>query len=161
MRDKFLKRHLGFSLTEVVIAITILGIMAAAITLSSNVGKKTAKAEAEEIAARILRVTKIADRIKNGFQLEIYNKNDVYCEWRLSNGSYSRNKPDWTSIASSDKFIYDWNVTGTKLDYSPEKNRFNQDCHITITNNEDASDKHYIYFYEDGGRIRTTSTENE
>ena len=160
MRDKFLKRHLGFSLTEVVVAVTIIGIMAAAITLSSNVGKTTAKAEAKEIAARILRVTKIAGRIRNNFHLIIYDKNHIYCRWEESDESYSTATKDWTPIASSDKFTYDWNVKGTNLDFSLDTNGFNQDCNITVTNNEDTNNKHYIYFYQEGGRIRTTDTED-
>ena len=159
MQGEFLKRHLGFSLAEVVIAITILGIMAAAITLSSNVGKKTAKAEAEEIAARILRVTKIADRIRKGLTLGIGYNGEIQYIWDGKNKNKSDN---WDLMISSDKFTYKWNKDGTTLDYSPEKNGFNEGRHMIITNKEDTDDKpHYIYFYEKGGRIRTTSDENE
>ena len=60
-------RRKAFTLTEVVIAVLILGIMAAAMTLRPDSAKQTAKREAERIAAVISRLIEKADRNHSAF----------------------------------------------------------------------------------------------
>ncbi len=154
MKDKFLGRHFGFTLPEVIIAITIMGVMAAAVTMSSNVGKQTAKSEAEKITAEILRLMKTADKTHNEFELVTQDKSKILYVW--NNGSTIN--PE--TLASSDKFTYELKINGSKLNYSLQNNGFNKNGHIIIRNKADTSQFYCIYFYEQGGRIRTTPTED-
>ena len=70
-------RRRAFTLTEVVVAILILGIMAAAITLSPNSAKQTAKMEAERIAAVISGLIDSAERTHGRFWF-IPSSNEIY-----------------------------------------------------------------------------------
>ena len=53
----------AFTLTEVVVTVLILGIMAGALVLSPNSSKQSAKREAERTAAKINRLIATADRM--------------------------------------------------------------------------------------------------
>lgn len=70
-------RRRAFTLTEVVIAMCILGIMAASMTLSTNSSKQTARMEAERIAAVMSRLIESADRTHSRFWF-IPKDNEIY-----------------------------------------------------------------------------------
>lgn len=57
----------AFTLTEIVVSIVILGIMAASLTLSSSSSNQTAKMEAERIATMMNRLIETADRMNSTF----------------------------------------------------------------------------------------------
>ena len=67
MTRKILKKRIAFSLVEVLIVITVLGIMAAYITMNAESTKQTAKSEAEKVAALLKRYITKADKIHGGF----------------------------------------------------------------------------------------------
>ena len=73
-------RRRAFTLTEVVIAILVLGIMAAAMTLSTSSAKHTAKMEAERVSMMISRQIERADRMHGAFWFMI--KNDGFYIFR-------------------------------------------------------------------------------
>ena len=110
----------AFTLTEVVIAVLILGIMAAAITLRPDSAKQTAKREAERIAAVINRLIETADRMHSRFWF-IPDSNDIY----MSNakiyykGSTPKEKLDFNvsggcSFSSSPKLL-GYNTEGSTV----------------------------------------------
>ena len=66
-------RRRAFTLTEVVVSILVMGIMASAIVLSSSSSKQTAKSEAERAAALIGRLIERADRTRSAFWLDVKN----------------------------------------------------------------------------------------
>ena len=161
MKDKFLRRHFGFTLPELIIAITVLGVMAGAVTLSSVVGKQTAKAEAEKIAAEIQKLLKTADRTHEGFCLETQDKILCY-KW----DSLPNRRSNWKKIPKelnddANKIQnYKFNlkvVTGTTFQYNAYKNSFNgEGGSIEITRKDDKNDKYYIIFAETSGRVRAS-----
>lgn len=73
---KEIKRR-AFTLTEIVISIVILGIMAASLTLSSSSSKQTAKMEAERIAVVMNRLIDSAGRTHSRFWF-IPENNEIY-----------------------------------------------------------------------------------
>ena len=66
-------RRRAFTLTEVVVSILVMGIMASAIVLSSSSSKQTANSEAERAAALIGRLIERADRTRSAFWLDVKN----------------------------------------------------------------------------------------
>jgi prepilin-type N-terminal cleavage/methylation domain-containing protein len=98
----------AFTLTEVVISIVILGIMAASLTLSTSSSKQNAKREAERIAAVMNRLIESADRKHSRFWF-IPDNNEIYI---------AREK-DYLSTTPTEKFNFKVS-SGCSFSSSPE-----------------------------------------
>ena len=75
MNTKNFRQRIAFSIVELLIAITILGIMAAYITMNANSTSQTAKAEAEKVAELFRRYITRADKFHGGFSATIEERN--------------------------------------------------------------------------------------
>ncbi len=74
MLTKNFKQRTAFSLVEVLIVVTILGIMASYLTLSAKSTGQTARAEAEKVAQFFRRYITKADKIHGGYCFKVENK---------------------------------------------------------------------------------------
>ena len=97
-------RRNAFTLTEVIIAGLVLGIMASAMTLSTGSARQTAKREAERIVTQLYRLIERANRTHISFR--------VYFKYE----------------AQTDHLIVKWQTAETSLFYDDEK-YFNKDGH--------------------------------
>lgn len=77
MRSMINMKRKAFTITELSIAMLIMTTMAAAVALSTNAAKQTAKNEANKIAAVINRLIETADRTHSVFWF-IPDDNDIY-----------------------------------------------------------------------------------
>ena len=101
MFTKNFKRRTAFSLVEILIVVTILGIMAGYITLSAKSTGQTAKAEAEKVAQFFRRYITKADKIHGGF--------------------YFRIDTDKITVKQSDKITEDELIASNKCNYTMQK----------------------------------------
>lgn len=82
-------RRKGFTLTELLMGIVVMTIMASAAVLSMSVADQTSKREAEKVAAYLVRLVEKSDRIKHGFNLEIKDSNKIVVSWNADEESES------------------------------------------------------------------------
>ena len=135
----------AFTLTEVVIAVLILGIMAAAITLRPASAKQTAKREAERAALKISRLIETADRNHSALWIDVkdnkleirtikkYDSNAPKEEFKPTEGcSYSR--------YNTTKY-FSYNVPSSEIIYSHENFTMNN---ISVDVNADPKGKYNI-----------------
>ena len=152
------KKNFGFSLIELLIGITIMGIMAAVITVSANSLRVTAKSEAERIAAYLIGLTHKYGSKRENFRIVLNDSNvergkaiviertdnrvyePILDTFRLRNGCTFTNNTD-------------------TFEYNHATNKFNHNGHMTITDSK--GEKYVVYIYQNGGRIRTSPNENE
>ena len=73
---KTAKKFSGVSLVELLIGITIMGVLAATITLSANSVQATAKSEAEKVAQFLRTYITKADKLHGGYFFKI-NENEI------------------------------------------------------------------------------------
>ena len=134
------------TLTELLIGIALLGILAGAFALSPNLWRHNAKREAERLAAKLTAMTLKADRTRTNFTLQI-DRNLVKIEWQAKSGKVNERfyaQPD---------FVYEWNANGNKLTYSHTDNKFLGGTTISVQGKDEF---HYVIIHATGGRIRTS-----
>lgn len=112
----------AFTLTEVVISIVILGIMAASLTLSTSSSKQNAKREAERIAAVMNRLIESADRKHSRFWF-IPDNNEIYIA----------TDEDYLSTTPTEKFNFKVSP-GCSFSSSPEMMGYNTDENTRYSN---------------------------
>ena len=142
-----MNKKLAFSMIELLIVIVILGIMAVAIILNPDVGKQTAKSEAEKIVAYIQKAMQRADKIHESFIIK--KQSGVLC---IKFGN-NKHKP----IPVSKGFTLDMNESSYDgqqvLTYSFTLNSFLPPSReLTVTRSD--GQKYFIEIYVPGGRIR-------
>ena len=109
-------RRRAFTLTEVVIAVLVLGIMAAAMTLRPDSAKQTAKREAERIAAVISRLIEKADRNHSAFWF-IPEGNTLYIVRGRTYSASAREELDFKASAGCS-----FTSSPARLGYNTESN---------------------------------------
>ena len=87
-------RRKAFTITELAVAMLIMTTMAAAVALSTNAAKQTAKNEANKIAAVITRLITNADRTHSAFWF-IPEDNNLYVVMGRTYSSSAREKLDF------------------------------------------------------------------
>lgn len=157
----------AFTITELAIAIMILGIMAAYITLNANTSKHTAKREAERIMTQLYRLVETANRKHVSFKV-LFDSTEqtehVDVEWQTSPLSYT--KLELSKGFSIQNLNYTDNSNGTassvdnnsfSLDYDLSKNGFIPPGMTLQVKGADES-MYYIIIYVPGTRIRISDT---
>ena len=158
-------RRKAFTLTEIVIAILVLGIMAAAMTLSPGSAKQSAKREADRIVAQLYRLIEYANRTHVSFKVLFdgtEQTESVPVEWqtpttskfyhigydrelKLTNGFSIKNLNNMSS-ASQHNLVYG---IGDNSFLPPS---------MTLQVKAPDESVHYIIIYVPGTRIRTSDT---
>lgn len=162
----------GFSLTELLIVIAIIMILASMIAINMDSYKQTAKQEAEKLAGYIHDLMRKADRSHKGFEI-YWETTPERIRWQ-----WSSNKISWAN-GTDGILIYKKNLTATdkpvispgftieykfsgyadnKLKYGTD-GQFNKNGHFKITRDDDKTDICYIYFRL--GRIRCSEDDRE
>ena len=158
-------RRKAFTITELAIAILILGIMAAYVTLNINTSKHTAKSEAERILAQLYRLTETASKKHVSFKVLFTGAeqtNYVDVEWQTPTTSrtyhtgYDREikLTKGCSVQNLNKMSC---VSGHNLRYSISNNSF---LPPSMTLKVKGTDKsvYYILIYVPGTRMRLSDT---
>ena len=150
----------GFSLVELLIAITIFTVMASFITLNPNMLRPTAKSEAMKLAAYIHKAMQRSDRIHDGFTIKFGNSKGIKELQIAWDKKGSTNRKDMGIYPEPQGFSLTSNSTNN-LHYSPKTNTFTSNGRtFTLTRNSDNS-FYCIIFYQNGGRIRVSPTDDE
>ena len=149
----------GFSLTELLIVIAIIMILASMIAINMDSYKQTAKQEAEKLAGYIHDLMRKADRSHRGFEITF---DDSKIQWAWTDDTnnkktiYKKNPNDTDKPLISPGFEVEGNFSD-KVTYKTDS-RFCKEGHFTVTRKEDAS-KYYVYIFN--GRIRISPRPNE
>ena len=154
-------RRNAFTLTELVIAILILGIMAAAMTLSTGSAKQTAKMEAERIVTQLYRLIEYANRTHVSFKV-LFDGNEqteyVPVEWQTPTTSQLHHIGYDRELKLSDGFsVQNLNKMSSasrhNLVYGIGTNSFKPPSMTLKVKGRDKS-VYYILVYVPGTRIR-------
>lgn len=141
------KNRRGFTLVEVMIAVSIMVIMSAVIVLNSDFTKQTAKREAERLFVYLYRSMKKADRRRINFSF-IPSPAHVLLNW--SNG---RNE----KLLASSGCAYSNNFKDGECTYNARNKRSNTGGTITVYGADGK--KHYVILAGiNEGRIRLSET---
>ena len=158
-------RRNAFTLTEVVIAILVLGIMAGAMSLSPGSSKQTGKREAERIVTQLYRLIETANRKHVSFKVLFTGSEQtesVPVEWQTPTTSkfhhigYDRELKlsDRCSVQNLNKMS---SVSRHNLVYGIGSNSFLPPSMTLKVKGQDKS-VHYILIYVPGTRIRLSDT---
>lgn len=153
-----MKTYRAFTVTEVMIAILIMAISSAAMLLSASSAKQSAQHEAERLAAFIYRTIQKADRIHQGFDMnmDFEEKGDVK-EYYVTIRWWGNNEDK--SFRATKGCRYSDDFKGNELDelvYNSQKRRFNTGGTITVTDSQ--GEKYYVVIASTEGRIRVSET---
>ena len=159
-----MKRN-AFTLTEVVIALLVLGILAASLTLNSDSARQTAKREAERIVTQLYRLMETANRTHISFRVLFDGSEqtkEVPVEWQTPatsqfdhTGYYRELKiTDGCSVQNLNKMS---SLSRHNLVYSIDDNVFLPPSMTLKVKGQDKS-VHYIVIYVPGTRIRLSDT---
>ena len=159
-------RRNAFTLTEVAIAILILGIMAAFMTLSTRTARQTAKSEADRIVAQLYRLIETANRKHVSFKVLFdgtEQKDYVRIDWQTPTTSDFYNT-GYTELNIT-KGCSIQNLNNTTMDqsalrYSLKDNGFLPPSMTLQVKGQDES-IYYIIIRVPGSRIRTSETKPE
>ena len=143
----------AMSLTELLVGIAILTILAGITHLSPDLYKQTSKREAEKICAILSNYIQKANATQVAFNFEV-NTKQIKFVWQ--NTSLSPSERTKTFDASSG-CSYSWKSSGSSLTltYSPVHNNFNYAADSIIVKGKGP--QHYIII-EPGGRMRLSDT---
>ena len=162
-------RRKAFTLTEIVIAILVLGIMAGAMTLSTGSAKQTAKQtsklEADRIAAQLYRLIEYANRTHVSFKVLFdgtEQTESVSVEWQTPTTSqFYHTGYDREIKLSNGCSIKNLNNVSSKsqhnLAYDIGDNSFLPPS-MTLQVKAPDESAYYIIIYVPGTRIRTSDT---
>lgn len=155
-------RRNAFTLTEIVIAILVLGIMASAMVLNSSSSRQTAKREADLIVTQLYRLIETANRKHVSFKVLFdgtEQKDYVLVEWQTPQTSqlyqigYDRELK--LTKGCSIQNLNNTSGSQSNLKYSLEDNSFLPPSMTLQVKGRDDS-IHYIIIYVPGTRIRTS-----
>ncbi len=162
-----MRRRNAFTLTELLIAVLVLTIAAAYMTLSPEIAKLTAKAEANRIVTQLYRIIEAANRKNVSFKVLFNGKKQtesVPVQWQVYPYEYDELK--LTKGFSIKNLNYSVNESHTMISvgsgefhlvYNVSINGFNPPG-MTLEVKAPDESVHYIIIYVPGGRIRTSNT---
>lgn len=102
------KRLIGFTLVEVMITVSILGVMAAVIAFNAEFTQQSAKHEAEKVVMYIQNLMKKSDRIHTSFDIDVKDK-VIVASWE-NHGTRKESfdaTPSCSYTPSAEIMIYD------------------------------------------------------
>ena len=164
----------AFTLTEVVVSILLLGVLAAALTLSPNASKLTGKMEAERIVTQLYRFIETANKTNVSFKVLFDGEEQtesVTVEWQTPTTSQSFHKGQdklTLSKGCSIKNRYGENASnnmnslGTEnfyLVYNLGDTGFPKGMTLQVKGQDNSI--YFIRIYSPGTRIRTSDTESD
>ncbi len=145
------------SIVELAIGIALLMLLAAQISLSTNLYTQTPKREAERLAKKLSSLMLKADKTKTHFQIKI-DDDKMSVQWNTNETSINtqedRDKFTEDFLASSG-CTYKWNAYNEVIYYSHITNKFSQGATITV---EGEGDPYYVVIATIGSRVRVTDT---
>ena len=157
MKNKIFKNNTAFSLTELLVAMTVIVILAGAVTLSSTtMGRQTAKREAERVAEKLRSVAMKSDREHKSYTIKFPNKGDAGLDYfEILDETKDLNHKVIETFNASKGCKFKTNVE--ELTYDLQLNMFNGFT-LTITG-ADGNKYEVVITAVDGGRIRVAPKE--
>lgn len=163
----------GFSLTELLIVIAIIMILASMIAVNMDSYKQTAKQEAEKLAGYIHDLMRKADRSHRGFAINL-ETTQLRWQWASDNTSwksttdgiliYKKNPTGTEKPIISPGFTIEYKFSGK--DGSPNlvkygtDSQFNRNGHFTVINDKNTEDTKYFVNLR-FGRVRASDKKEE
>ncbi len=145
----------GLLMVELMIALTIIAIMAGSVSMSFSRYGMTAKREAERIFAKLNSLIRKADKTKTHFGIKL-NSSKINITWNSKYTNIWKKADLFTeTLNASNSCSYSWNAPGKELTYSYITNRFSQGTTIDV---ECKGEHYYIVIAAVGGRIRLSAT---
>ena len=145
------------SIVELAIGIALLMLLAAQISLSTNLYTQTPKREAERLAKKLSSLMLKADKTKTHFQIKIAS-DKMSIQWNTNETSINTqgDRDKFTEdFPASSGCKYSWNAPNEKVYYSHITNKFSQGATITIEGN---GDPYYVVIATIGSRVRVSDT---
>ena len=142
---------------ELAIGIALLMLLAAQISLSTNLYQQTPKREAEKLAKKLYSLMLKADKTKTHFQIKIYT-DKMSVQWNTNETSImtQEDRNIFTEdFPASSGCTYKWNASNEVIYYSYITNKFSQGSTITISG---EGDPYYVVIATIGSRVRVTDT---
>lgn len=153
-------KYRAFTVAEVMIAILIMTISSAAMLLSAESAKQTAQHEAERLAAYIYRTMNKADRIHQGFDMDMdFEEKNGAKEYYVTIRWPGNNEDK--SFRATKGFRYSDNFKGNDYDelvYNVQERRFNTGGTITVTDSN--GEMYYVIIASTEGRIRLSEIDD-
>ena len=145
------------SIVELAIGIALLMLLAAQISLSTNLYTQTPKREAERLAKKLSSLMLKADKTKTHFQIKI-DDDKMSVQWNTNETSINTqgDRDKFTEdFPASSGCTYKWNAYNEVIYYSHITNKFSQGATITISG---EGDPYYVVIATIGSRVRVTDT---
>ena len=140
----------AMTLTELIVGVAILTLLAGVTHLSPDLYKHTAKREAERVYAKLSQCMLEADRTHISFILEV-ESGRLKIIWQKPNIMKSKATEYFDAKPGC---LYSWNAPHDELLYSHVLNRYTQGTTIIITG---KGEPHKIIIATIGSRIRLSS----
>ena len=148
-----MKKRKALSIIELLVAITIMAVIASSLALAPQTGKQTAKREAERIAAYLIGLTHEFGRNRQNFELDLANSNLPRGRaFSVSSGGFHGMSRRDFYLRDGCTFEPDFGLNHTIITYHADKNTFDDNGHITIT--DFKGDMHKVVIYTQG-RVKT------
>ena len=138
------------TLTEIIVGVAILTLLAGVTNLSPDLYKHTSKREAERVYAKLSSCMLEADRTHISFKLEV-ETDRLKIIWQKPNTSQAQATEYFDAKPGCS---YSWNAPHDELLYSHVQNRYTQGTTITIMG---KGEPHKIVIATIGSRIRLSS----
>ena len=150
-----MKRN-GLLMVELIIAMTIIAVMAGAVTLSFSRYGMTAKREAERIFAKLNSLIIKADKTKTHFGIKV-DSSKIEIAWNSKYTNLFQKADKFKEIINaSNGCSYSWNRNqGSSISYSYITNVFSPGATIAVKCKEEY---YYVVIAAVGGRIRLSTT---
>ena len=145
------------SIVELAIGVALLMLLAAQISLSTNLYTQTPKREAERLAKKLSSLMLKADKTKTHFQIKI-DDDKMSVQWNTNETSINtqEDRDKFTEdFPASSGCTYKWNAYNEVIYYSHITNKFSQGATITISG---EGDPYYVVIATIGSRVRVTDT---
>ena len=145
------------SIVELAIGIALLMLLAAQISLSTNLYTQTPRLEAERLAKKLSSLMLKADKTKTHFQIKIAS-DKMSIQWNTNETSINtqEDRDKFTEdFPASSGCTYKWNAYNEVIYYSHITNKFSQGATITV---EGEGDPYYVVIATIGSRVRVTDT---
>ena len=145
------------SIVELAIGIALLMLLAAQISLSTNLYTQTPRLEAERLAKKLSSLMLKADKTKTHFQIKIAS-DKMSIQWNTNETSINtqEDRDKFTEdFPASSGCTYKWNAYNEVIYYSHITNKFSQGATITV---EGEGDPYYVVIATIGSRVRVSDT---
>lgn len=158
-----MKTRRGFTIVELSVGIVVMMITYAAISLSASGAKQTAKHEAERLAAYIFRTIQKADRIHQGFNMDMKSEvkadgtKEYYVMIRWPNVGLNENEDKDFKASAGCTYKDNFQGKDNEITYNATDKKFTNggaDTGGTITVTDSQGEKYYVIIAVTEGRIR-------